>query len=233
MTAADKKIVLSPSLISLDDCNMTGLTSALEAGGFDTLHVDIIDGYFSPDMPLGVTSVVRLAQKTSLNFDVHVMVNDNHFFVDQLLTAKPHQLCFHLETEPHPDMLLSRIKNAGTRAGVALKPSTPLTQLEYILERCDFVLIMLINPGYAHIPGENKVPYARRKVEELREMIDKKGLSTEIEIDGRVSPQDIEDYAGIGVKHFVCGSSCFKKDLSMEENCKALLQFKADLEARL
>ncbi|MBS5645739.1 MAG: ribulose-phosphate 3-epimerase, partial [Clostridiales bacterium] len=76
-----KKLVLAPSLISLDDCNMVGLTSSLEKCGFDTLHVDIIDGYFSPDMPLGVTSVVRLAPKTGLKFDVHLMVNDNHFFV--------------------------------------------------------------------------------------------------------------------------------------------------------
>ncbi|MBQ9941589.1 MAG: ribulose-phosphate 3-epimerase [Christensenellaceae bacterium] len=227
------KIVLSPSLISLDDCNMLGLTEKLTKGGFDTLHVDIIDGYFSPDMPLGVTSVVRLAGKTDMKFDVHLMVNDNHWFVDELLKAKPYQMCFHLETETHPDMLLSHIKRHGVRAGVALKPSTPLCQLEYILERCDFVLVMMINPGYAHIPGETKVPYARRKLEELREMIDRKGLKTEIEIDGRISPEDIETYSAMGVKYFVAGSSCFKKDLSFQENCENLMKFKADLEARL
>lgn len=228
-----KSLVLAPSLISLDDCNMVGLTSDLEKNGFDTLHVDIIDGYFSPDMPLGVTSVVRLAPKTNMKFDVHLMVNDNHFFVDEMLKAKPYQMCFHLESEPHPDMLLSHIRRSGVRAGVALKPSTPLCQLEYILERCDFIMIMLINPGYAHIPGETKVPYAARKVAELREMIDKRGLDTEIEIDGRVSLADVETYAKLGVTQFVCGSSCFDKGQTMEENAKRILQFRSELEARL
>lgn len=228
-----KKLVLAPSLISLDDCNMVGLTSSLEKCGFDTLHVDIIDGYFSPDMPLGVTSVVRLAPKTGLKFDVHLMVNDNHFFVDEMLKANPHQMCFHLETEPHPDMLLSHIRRHGVRAGVALKPSTPLCQLDYILERCDFIMIMLINPGYAHIPGETKVPYAARKVAELKKMIDRRGLNTEIEIDGRVSLEDVEAYAKLGVTHFVCGSSCFQKNQTMEENARRILAFKENLEKQL
>ena len=148
-----KKLVLAPSLISLDDCNMVGLTSSLEKCGFDTLHVDIIDGYFSPDMPLGVTSVVRLAPKTGLKFDVHLMVNDNHFFVDEMLKANPHQMCFHLETEPHPDMLLSHIRRHGVRAGEDPRLVEELARRRVPLELCPTSNLQTkAVPDLAHFP---------------------------------------------------------------------------------
>lgn len=227
------KIVYTPSLISLDDCNVSGLCEKLEKNGFDTLHVDIIDGYFSPDQPLGVTSLPKLAKKTNLKFDVHLMVNNNHWFVDEVLKANPYQVCFHLESEPHPDMLLNHIRRNGVRAGIALKPGTPVSQLEYLIERCDFVMLMLINPGYAHIPGETKVPYAERKIKELKALIDSKGLDVEIAVDGRVYLEDVDTYSKLGVKYFVCGSSCFKKDVPFEESAKNMMALKAKLESEL
>jgi len=226
-------ITVAPSLISLDDCNMAGLAKNLEAGGFDTLHVDIIDGYFSPSMPLGVDATVKLSKLTNLKFDIHLMANENQFFVDELLKSNPYQLCFHLETEPHPDRMLTYIKSHGVRAGLALKPSTPLHELEYLLERCDFVLIMLINPGYAQVPGESKVPYGPRKVQALYEMIRQRGLSTRIDLDGRISLEDVMNYSKLGARSFVCGSTCFQADKSLAENAVNILDVAKKAEAQL
>lgn len=102
------------------------------------------------------------------------------------------------------------------RAGVALKPSTPLSVLEYVLEKCDTVLLMLINPGYAFVKGEKQVVYADRKIRELRRMIDERGLPTKIELDGRISQDNIRAYGKNTVEQFVVGSTCIKRDRMAE-----------------
>ena len=119
---------------------------------------------------------------------------------------------FHAETQPHIDGMLNRIHAKGAKAGVALKPATPLSTVEYVLEKCDTVLLMLINPGYAFVKGEKQVAYADRKIRELRRMIDERGLDTKIEVDGRISPQNIVDYGKKDVDIFVTGSTCLDRN---------------------
>ena len=205
--------ILSPSLISCCDlCNLDASVKKLERAGIEMLHVDILDGHFSPSMPLGLDTVRQLRKKTDMIFDVHLMASAHDFFVEELLDIGVEQLVFHGEMEPHMDNRLNQIRKAGVRAGVALKPGTPLSQLEYVLEKCDAVLLMLINPGYAFMKGEKQVPYADRKIRELREMIERRGLDTKIELDGRISPQNIEDWGGGAADIFVAGSTCLKRD---------------------
>ncbi len=207
----EERCILSPSLICLDMTNLESQVKALQAGGIRALHVDILDGHFSPSMPLGLDTVRQLRAKTDLAFDCHVMTTANDYFVDELLDIGVQQIVFHGETEPHIDGMLNRIHAKGVRAGVALKPATPLSALDYALEKCDTVLLMLINPGYAFMKGEKQVPYAERKIRELRERIEKRRLPTLIELDGRVSPDNIKNWSGIA-DIFVTGSTCLKKD---------------------
>ena len=108
--------------------------------------------------------------------------------------------------------MLNRIHAKGVRAGVALKPATPLSTLEYVLEKCDTVLLMLINPGYAFVKGEKQVPYADRKICELREMIEHRGLDTKIELDGRISTKNLEDWGSGAADIFVTGSTCLSRE---------------------
>ena len=190
----NESCILSPSLICLDMCNLEKEVKILESAGIKMLHVDILDGHFSPSMPLGLDTVRQLRAKTNLFFDCHVMVTEQDFFVDELLDIGVDQIVFHGETQPHIDGMINRIHERGVKAGVALKPSTSLTELEYVLEKCDTVLLMLINPGYAFVKGEKQVVYADRKIRELRKLIRERGLSTKIEIDGRISPQNIQTY---------------------------------------
>ena len=211
----NEKCILSPSLISVCDmCNLERSVKELEDAGIQMLHVDILDGHFSPSMPLGLDTVRQLRAKTDLQFDVHLMATEHDFFVEELLDIGVQQIVFHGEYEPHIDNRLSMIHRRGVRAGVALKPSTPLSAIDYALESCDTVLLMLINPGFAQNKDEGQVAYADRKIKELRRLINQRGLSTKIEIDGRISRENMSAYGEDYVDIFVAGSTCLnKKDL--------------------
>lgn len=217
----NEKCILSPSLITLDMTNLERQVHILKENGVDMLHVDILDGHFSPSMPLGLDTVRQLRAKTDLAFDCHVMVTEPDFFVDELLDIGVQQIAVHAETSPHLDGMLSKIRAKGVKAGVALKPATPLCVLDYVLDKCDVVLLMLINPGYASVKGEKQVAYADRKIRELRRMINERHLSTKIEIDGRVSPDNIRAYGAEDVDLFVCGSTCINRD-AIPESLAAL-----------
>jgi ribulose-phosphate 3-epimerase len=204
----DRPIIYSPSLICLDPCALETQVRLLEDAGIEALHVDILDGHFSPSMPLGLETVRALRKKTKLRFDAHVMTIRNDYFIDELLDIGVDQLIFHAETEPHIDAALTRIHKAGARAGVALKPATSLSTLDYVLERCDTIMLMLINPGYAGQSGEKQIPYGTRKITELRNMIKERGLPTKIELDGRISAENISQYGTELADIFVIGSTC-------------------------
>lgn len=224
----NESCILAPSLICLDMCNLEEQVYILERSGIKMLHVDILDGHFSPSMPLGLDTVRQLRAKTDLQFDCHVMVTEPDYFVDELLDIGVDQIVFHAETQPHIDGMLNRIHAKGVRAGVALKPATPLSELEYVLEKCDTVLLMLINPGYAFVKGEQQVAYAQRKIKELRAMIDQRGLKTKIEVDGRISPQNIQQYGAKDVDIFVTGSTCIDR-ADMENSFMRLNELRASV----
>jgi len=225
-----EKCILSPSLISVCDlCNLEHSVRQLEDAGIEMLHVDILDGHFSPSMPLGLDTVRQLRKKTNMIFDVHLMTTAHDFFVEELLDIGVEQLVFHGEMEPHMDNRLNQIHKAGVRAGVALKPGTPLTQLEYVLEKCDAVLLMLINPGYAQSKAEGQVPYASRKVRELHEMIARRGLDTKVILDGRISKQNMEEFGPEGLADiFVAGSTCLDKS-DLKNSAVALREYRKSI----
>jgi ribulose-phosphate 3-epimerase len=225
----EKPCMYTPSLITLDLCNLESQIRILEAEGIEMLHVDILDGHFSPSMPLGLETVRQLREKTSLAFDCHVMVTEQDYFVDDLLDIGVQQIIFHAETQPHIDGMLNRIHAKGVRAGVALKPSTPLSTLEYVLEKCDTVLLMLINPGYAFVKGEQPVPYGDRKIRELKQMIRERGLNTKISLDGRISPEVVRTYGVDLADQFVIGSTCLKKGDQMIPSIRQMMALRAEL----
>lgn len=230
-TIWNEKCIISPSLICLDMCNLEQQIRILEKSGIRMLHVDILDGHFSPSMPLGLETVRQLRKLTDLQFDCHVMTSEQDYFVDELLDIGVEQIIFHAETQSHIDGMLNRIHAKGVKAGVALKPATPLTELEYVLEKCDTVMLMLINPGYAFVKGEQQVVYADRKIRELRKMIGDKSLETKIEVDGRISPDNMKAYGNGIVDIFVAGSTCFKKD-NMENSLRELMELRNQIISR-
>lgn len=224
----NQRCILSPSLISCCDlCNLEHSVRQLEEAGIEMLHVDILDGHFSPSMPLGLDTVRQLRKKTDMFFDVHLMASAHDFFVEELLDIGVQQLVFHGEMEPHMDNRLNQIHARGVRAGIALKPATPLNTLDYVLEKCDAVLLMLINPGYAQSKSEGQVPYGDRKVRELHEMIRSRSLDTKVILDGRISKQNMLDYAEIA-DIFVAGSTCLDKK-NLKASAAALVEYRKSI----
>lgn len=221
----NRACIISPSLISCCDmCNIEKDIRIMEKAGIEILHIDILDGHFSPSMPLGLDAVGRLRDITNMKLDVHLMTTNNTFFVDELINMGVDQIVFHVETEPHADGMLNRIHRAGLRAGVALKPGTSLSCLDYIHEKCDAILLMLINPGYASSKGEGQTPYAKKKYDDLIKKVKAWGDSPLIELDGRVSIENIRRFRG-GKNLFVAGSTCLDKE-SLEKSIKELLFLK-------
>ena len=225
-----EKCILSPSLISVCDmCNLEHSVHQLEEAGIEMLHVDILDGHFSPSMPLGLDTVRQLRKRTNMFFDVHVMTTAHDFFIEELLDIGVQNIVFHGEMEPHLDNRLNQIHKAGVKAGVALKPGTPLNMLEYVLEKCDSVLLMLINPGYAQSKAEGQVPYAARKIRGLHEMIVSRGLDTKVILDGRISKENMAQFGPDGAADiFVAGSTCLDKN-DLETSALALRSFRESI----
>jgi ribulose-phosphate 3-epimerase len=214
-----KAITIAPSIMCADLCNLERSVRELERAGLETLHVDIIDGAFSPSMPLGIDTVKQLRKITDMAFDVHIMSNNNEFFIQEMLKIGVQQISFHVETGIHIDRYIQMIRKNGTKVGVALNPATPLSVLDYVLPQCDTVLLMLINPGFATDKNENQISYAVQKVQDLRELIQKRGLDTRIEVDGRVSLETIPALVSAGAEILVTGStSLFIPNNSLQEN---------------
>ena len=197
----DKSI--SPSLICMDLVNLETSVKELEAAGCEMLHVDVLDGYFSPSMPIGLDTIRQLRKKTDLYFDAHVMAVDNTYFMEELADIGVGRMCFQAETERHLSRKLSWLKEKGIEAGVALAPGTSVETLRYVLEQCDFVLLMMINPGFASSAGETMLSGMKEKISDLRKLIEEQKTDTTITIDGRTYLDVIPDYMRRGASTFV------------------------------
>lgn len=214
-----KIITIAPSIMCADLCNLEKSVREIEEAGLETLHIDIIDGAFSPSMPLGINTIEQLRQITDMKFDVHIMANTNEFFIQEMLRIGVEQITFHIETSFHTDRYVNLIKKHNTKVGIALNPATPLSVLDYVLPQCDTVLLMLINPGFATDKGEKQVTYATKKVEDLSKMIQSQGLDTKIEVDGRVSLDTISALVRAGADILVAGStSLFERSNRLKDN---------------
>ncbi|RDY70630.1 ribulose-phosphate 3-epimerase [Halobacillus trueperi] len=218
-----RNITIAPSIMCADLCNLEKSVREIEEAGLDTLHIDIIDGTFSPSMPLGIETIEQLRKITDMKFDVHIMANTNEFFIQEMLRIGVEQITFHVETSVHIDRYINLIKKHDTKVGIALNPATPLSVLDYVLPQIDTVLLMLINPGFATDKGEKQVSYATKKVEDLARLIRSKDLDTKIEVDGRVSLNTIPTLVRAGADILVAGStSLFEKSNGLKDNKKLM-----------
>jgi len=211
------KVLITPSMMCVDPLNFESALRRVEALGADMLHMDVMDGHFVPNAPMGLAVIEALAERTRLPVDVHLMVQNNDFFVSLMEGWGVHQISVHAEACPHLDRTLSRIREIGARAGVALNPSTPLSALDFILDRVDYVLLMTVNPGFA---GQKMTPASIGKIADCRAYLDARGHSDiSIQVDGNVSFENIPGMVAAGAQNLVAGtSSIFHKDASWPEN---------------
>ena len=197
---------LEPSVICCDLCNLETDVRKLKEAGVTALHIDVLDGAFSPSLPVGLDTFIELSKRIDLPFDVHIMSNNNEWFIDKCIEMNPARICFQCEGERHIARMVSKIRAAGISPGLAFAPATSLEAGGYALHDCDFILLMRIEPGYASVKNEKKFSFMRQKIQESRRKLDSIRPGMDIVIDGRVSFDDIPELIEDGATTMVCGS---------------------------
>ncbi len=200
-------MILSPSLLSSNFGNLAFELKSLEEAGLEWVHWDVMDGHFVPNITMGPPIIQALRQNSKLFFDVHLMIQDPDRYLTQFVQAGADMLVVHRETCTHIHRTLAEIRRLGVKCGVALNPATPLETLDYILdEHLDMVLIMSVNPGFG---GQSFIPSSLRKIAALKEMITARKLSTLIQVDGGVTPENTPQLVAAGADVLVSGSAFF------------------------
>lgn len=214
---AKGRVLVAPSMMCADQLNFAAELDAVKKLSCDMLHMDIMDSKFVPNMAMGLGVLEQTCAATDLPVDVHLMVDDNDFFVDAMKDWNVYQISVHYESALHLDRTLTRVRENGAKAGLALNPSTPLDIIDYLIERIDYVLIMTVNPGYA---GQKLTPASIRKIKDCRSKLNSLGLvDMPIQVDGNVSFENIPKMVAAGATNLVAGtSSIFHKSGSREEN---------------
>ena len=198
---------LAPSILSADFANLLGDVKKIEEGGADYIHVDVMDGHFVPNISFGAPVMKCLNGKTSLPYDVHLMIENPDAYIKDFVTQQTEFITVHQEACRHLHRTIQNIKAQGIKAGVSINPATPVSTLSCILADVDLVLIMSVNPGFG---GQSFIDSTVEKVRELAQIKKEKNLDFAIEIDGGVTLDNAAMLAEAGVEIAVAGSAVFK-----------------------
>jgi ribulose-phosphate 3-epimerase len=197
---------LAPSILSADFSRLGEEVAAVTAAGADYIHVDVMDGHFVPNITMGPLVVEAVRRSTHLPLDVHLMISEPDLYLEDFVKAGADIVGVHVEVLPHLHRTLQRIKELGARSSVTLNPSTPLVSVEHILDQVDQVLLMTVNPGFG---GQTFIDAVIPKIKALRNIIDERGVTVELEVDGGINAATIGEVARAGADVFVAGSAVF------------------------
>ncbi|HEY6828861.1 MAG TPA: ribulose-phosphate 3-epimerase [Gemmatimonadaceae bacterium] len=199
-------IRIVPSILSADFARLGDEIAMCEAGGADWIHIDVMDGCFVPNLTYGAKVIDTVRRCTSLPLDVHLMVVEPEKYFDDFARAGASGLTLHAEATPHLHRQLTRIRELGCRAGVALNPATPLNAVCEVIPEIDLLLIMTVNPGFG---GQEFIPYSVDKLRRARLMLDEAGSEAALEVDGGISRETINEVWSAGADTFVAGNAIF------------------------
>ena len=201
------RVLIAPSILSADFARLGEEVAAVASAGADFIHVDVMDGHFVPNLPIGPLVVKAIRPVTDLPFDVHLMISPVDAYIDDFAQAGANILTVHPEAGPHLHRTVQRIKAAGLKAGAALNPATPVSAIESIIDELDLVLVMSVNPGFG---GQKFISSQLKKIEAIRALIDKTGRSIHLEVDGGVDPKTAPLAIDAGADVLVAGSAVFR-----------------------
>jgi ribulose-phosphate 3-epimerase len=199
-------VQIAPSILSADFAKLGEEIAAVERGGADLIHVDVMDGHFVPNITIGPPVVRGIKRVATQPLDVHLMIENPEQYVDDFVDAGAAMLSVHVEAARHLHRTIAHIKSRGIKAGAVLNPSTPATALEEIAGDLDFVLVMSVNPGFG---GQEFIPQSLDKLRRVREVLSRAGSSVPIEIDGGIDATNAADVVAAGASILVAGNAIF------------------------
>jgi ribulose-phosphate 3-epimerase len=208
-----RRVRISPSILSADFARLGEQVREAEAAGADSIHVDVMDGHFVPNITIGPLVVRALRPLTRLPLETHLMIEQPERYIEEFVRAGADMVTVHVETCPHLDRTLHQIREAGASPAVTLNPATPLVMLEEVLEQVDLILVMTVNPGFG---GQEFIPSMYDKVRRLRRMLDERGLDCALQVDGGVNSDTAANIVKAGADVLVIGSAIFSSPDGVE-----------------
>jgi len=202
-------VQIAPSILSADFAELGRAVHAVEQGGADAIHVDVMDGHFVPNLSIGPPVISSIKRTAQIPLDVHLMIEDPYRYLEAFAKAGANTLSIHVEAQPNLSQALTSIKKLGLLAGAAINPSTPVTALETVASEVDVVLVMSVNPGFG---GQRFIPSSIEKVRAMRALLDSVGNPAPISVDGGVDLNNAGELVAAGANILVAGSAIFGQD---------------------
>ncbi|MEO2075002.1 MAG: ribulose-phosphate 3-epimerase [Bacillus sp. (in: firmicutes)] len=201
-------VKIAPSILSADFSKLGEEVKAVDQGGADYIHIDVMDGHFVPNITIGPLIVEAVRPVTKLPLDVHLMIENPDQYIEAFAKAGADYITVHVEACRHLHRTIQSIKSFGIKAGVVLNPATPVETIQHIIGDIDMVLLMSVNPGFG---GQKFIPEVLPKIRKVKELAEQKGAEIEIEIDGGVNPETAKDCIEAGATVLVAGSAVYNQ----------------------